>query len=155
MSTEVAGIIGALDTFYEAIDLYLAPQTIIIGARVKIIDTVPETEVFASALTCTTSGTTFDNLAGAIVIRHRAAQIGGRYRGRKYLGPLDEAATASNGRLLETACSSAVAVALSNLAAFSTNGVEFGVWSEKFSQFTPTPITSVNPTLGIQRRRLT
>lgn len=152
--TEVNGILGALDAFYEAIDAYLAPAIITIGSRVTTVDQTPNEEIFASALTCTTSGSGSDLLAGCIVANWRGAQVGARYRGRVYLGPLDTDAINSNGRTVAATPSGIVLTALSTLGQFSTNGVEHGTWSRTYNVFTPSAVYGVNPIAGIQRRRL-
>lgn len=153
-ATEVSGILTALDTFYEAIDANLAPATWTIGSRVVTVDQSPNEEIFASALTCVTSGATNGFLGACAVVSHRGAAVGARYRGRKYIGPLTAAALASNGRELSSGTLSTISTAFTTLGGFTTNGVEFGVWSEKFSQFTPSTVFAVRTQLGTQRRRV-
>lgn len=154
VSTEIAAVISALDTFYEAIDANLAPATITIGTRVATVDKNPNEEVPHSSLTTVTSGASTGMLAASAVIGHRAALIGGRYRGRKYIGPLTSGSIQSNGRLLDATFRSSLLSALTTLGTTTTAGIEMGVWSRKFSSFTPSTVFSVAETLGVQRRRL-
>ena len=154
VSTEVAGILTAIDTFYETIDSYLAPQTFTIGSRVLTVDQSPNEEIFASALTCVTSGAATQVLSACAVVTYRGAPIGPRYRGRNFLGPLDNDAIATGGRLLDTTFRNTLITAMTTLGTTATNGVEFGIWSNKFQTFEPATVFSANPVLGTQRRRL-
>lgn len=154
VATEVAGILTAIDTFYEAIKQYLAPQTYTIGSRVLTVDQSPNEEVFASALTCVTTGAATQVLSACAVANYRGAAIGPRYRGRNFIGPLDNDAIATGGRLVDTTFRTALIAALTTMGGTTTNGVQFGIWSNKFSTFEPATVFGCNTVLGTQRRRL-
>lgn len=154
VGTEVAAIVTALDTFYEALDARLLTQTWTIPTRVVTVDKNPNVEIGASGTTATNTGTGGVVLAASAVCSYRGAFVGRRYRGRKYVGPLSSTAVASNGRELESAARADFLAALVALGTTTTAGIEFGVWSRKFSQFTPCTVFAVDNTLGIQRRRV-
>jgi hypothetical protein len=154
VGTEVAAIVSALDTFYEALDNYLQAQTWTIPTRVVTVDKNPNQEIGASGTTAANVAAGGPILAGCAVASYRGVFVGRRYRGRKYLGPLASASVQSNGRLLVTGARDAILAALVALGTDDTAGIEFGVWSRKFTSFTPATVFTCDPVIGIQRRRM-
>ena len=153
-TTEVNGIIGALDAFYEAVKTYLYGMTLTTGARVVTVDQNPNRLIPSTPLTCTPSGGTPAPFQAAVVCGLYATEIGPRYRGRFYLGPLLVGAIGTTGTAPSAAATTTIQTALTTLAAFSTNGVQMVVWSRKFQTYEEVATAVVSQTLGTQRRRL-
>lgn len=152
--TEANACITALDAFYESIKAYLIAGTITAGSRVLTEGLTPNVEIGATSLTTVTTGSGMDILAQCVVAKLRSANVGGRYHGRKYLGPLASLGVDSDGKTINSSCRTDVISGLTTLMGFSTAGVDLGVYSRTFNTFTPTTIVSANTIVGIQRRRL-
>lgn len=154
-AAEIATCISALDTFYEAIKHLLVAGTISIGDRVVTVDQDPNQELAATPASVATTGTPAAVLSAAMVVSLRGANIGGRYRGRKFLGPLDEDLVASDGANWDPAAVAAVSSALTTLVGTSANSVQLGTWSKTYSIFTAATASAVRGAIKTQRRRLT
>lgn len=152
--TELTGIIGALDAFYEAIKAEIQVSTITVEGLARTVDKNPNTYIGGSGLTTTATGVAGNNLASSAVLALKSNTVGGSRRGRKYIGPLDANSVDATGRQVATATITAIVNAATTLMGFTTNGVELGVWSRKFSVFTPVTTVGVSSQLGTQRRRL-
>lgn len=153
--TELTGIIGALDAFYEAIKAELQAGIITVEGLARTVDQNPNEYISGSGLTTLTTGSGASVLSACAVLSLKSNTVGGSRRGRKYLGPLDTAAVATNGADVATSTISTILTAATTLMGFTTNGVELGVWSRKFQTFTPVSAVGVATGLGTQRRRLT
>lgn len=153
--TEVNAAITALDTFYGAIAAHLQSGIYTVEGLVRTVDQNPNEYISGSGLTTTASGTAGANLAGCAVLALKSAVVGGSRRGRKYLGPLPAGSLNSDGRTLTSTAISVIVSAATTLMGTTTSGIELGVWSRKFSIFTPVTAVGVQQVVGIQRRRLT
>lgn len=152
---EVQGIQTALDTFYTALASRIQTGVITINALVRSVDKVNNVYVTGTQQTASTSGTAGAPLSTSACLSLKSNLVGGSRRGRKYLGPLTAAAVNSDGRTIASAVSSDIVAAAAALMAFTTNGVQLGVWSRTANVFTPVTAVSCNPVVATQRRRLT
>lgn len=152
--TEANACITALDAFYESIKAYLIAGIITSGSRVTTEGLTPNVEIGASSLTCTTTGSGMDILAQCVVAKLRSVNIGQRYHGRKYLGPLASIGVDADGRTIAGACRTDVISGLTTLMGVSASGIDLGVYSKTYNIFTPVTVVSANTIVGIQRRRL-
>lgn len=154
-AAEIATCIGAMDSFYEAIKAYLSAGTLTIGERVVTVDQNPNQELASTPATVSTTGGAPTVLSAALLVGMRGASIGGRYRGRKFLGPLDEDLISSDGTSIDPAVVAATATAWATLVGTTTNSVAFGTWSKTYGIFTAATASVVRGAVKTQRRRLT
>jgi hypothetical protein len=152
--TETNEAIDALDTFYTAIQGMLAPQTFNIGFRVITEDQTPNVIIPAQSEVATGTGTAQSLLAASAVLGLTSGIVGGSNRGRKYIGPLDQAATQSDGRSLNATDRTTLLSAAANLLTPTASGSVLGIWSRKNSAFTVATGVTCGTILGVQRRRM-
>lgn len=153
--TEANAAITALDAFYESIKAYLIAGTITAGSRVTTEQLTPNVEVGSSGLTTVTTGSGMDTLCQAVVCKLRSVNIGQRYHGRKFVGPLASLGLSSDGRTIDPTCKTDVISALTTLMGASASGIDLVVYSRTHNVVTPVTVVGVNNIVGIQRRRLT
>lgn len=153
--TEAQNAVDALDTFYTAIAGELANGIVwTIGSRVVTVDQNPNLVIGVVTGSATGTGTNTNILSAAAVLNLGSNIVGGAHRGRVYLGPLDSAATNSNGRQIASSTQTAITAAAGTLMATTTGGIQLAVWSRKNLQATAVSSVSTRLTIGSQRRRL-
>lgn len=151
---EANACITALDAFYEYIKAYLIAGTITAGSRVTTEGLTPNVEIGASGLTTVTTGAGMDILAQCVVGKLRSPNIGQRYQGRKYLGPLASIGVDTDGRTINSSCRTDVIAGLTTLMGVTASGIDLVNYSKTYGIATPVTIVSANTLVGIQRRRL-
>lgn len=154
LATEVSAVLTALDTFYEAVKQHLQMGTITSGSRMVTVDQNPNLEIPRTPLTCASTGVGQEVLTACVVCSHKAQALGGRYRGRQYIGPLDTGVVNTDGRTLQTTPANDFSSALATLFGTTAAGIAFGTWSRKYNSFSASTVTEVRGTIGTQRRRL-
>lgn len=152
--TEINEILVKLDTFYTALATWLRSQTFTIGARVVSEDQTNNFIVIPTVQTASMSGTGGEVLSACAVLSISSDLVGGTHRGRKYLGPLEDAAVQSDGRSLNSTLRSDINTAAAALLTPTASGSVLGVWSRKNSSFTLATGVSCSAIAGTQRRRM-
>lgn len=152
--TEAQGAVDALEDFYDAIKTYLVAGVLTIGDRVVTVDQTPNTVIAATSRSVTTSGATTTALSVAPVLKLITPFVGPRYRGRVFLGPVEDAFLNSDGRTLGNtprtlAISSAVTHLLTNLTT-----ADLVVYSRKFNTAQTVTGFGMDTIAGTQRRRM-
>ena len=153
-ATEVIAAITAVQDFYEAVDAYLRMGTITIGARVVTVDQTPNQIIPATPASVISTGSTPTTLSASVVCSYRGVNLGARYRGRIYLGPIELDQQSTDGATWDNTFIGVVSAAWADLIEVSANSIEFGVWSKRYNAFTPAVASSVSTAIGTQRRRL-
>lgn len=152
--TEANAFVNALDAFYTAIASLLVAGTIQIGNRVTTASLDPNQVIGATAQIAATTGVVSSAVQAAIVCSLQGTNIGPRYRGRIYLGPLDDSAIQSDGFSVNTGAQTTIATALSTLRTSGGSNYTLGIYSRKYNTFEPMTLGAVRGTIGTQRRRV-
>lgn len=152
---EADEVVDKLDTFYTALATMLTSATWTIGSRVVTVDKNPNQVVGATSETSTSSASGTSSLAMCAVLHFSGANIGPRYRGRVYLGPLSASALNSDGRTIASANKATITSAATTLMGVGALGTQLVVWSRKWSAATIVTTIGVTNVAGVQRKRLT
>lgn len=152
--TEVNVCINALDTFYTAIQATLAAQTFTIGRRVTTVDLDPNRIIAGTPQTAASATANWAPFQACGVVQLLTSTVGGSFRGRKYIGPLERGQIAATATDLVSTAISTWQGALNTLVATSGSGVQLVIWSRKNQVSTPVESGVVRTRLGTQRRRL-
>lgn len=153
--TEAGAAVTALAAFYNAIKANLFAQTFTIGNRIVTVDQATNTQVFAAPLTVVTTGATTAPLSTAVVASLKSTNVGPRYRGRVYLGPVTPSVINGDGRTINAGITSTWNTALTTLVGTVASGIQLVIYSRKFNTSIPVIGANVSPIAGVMRKRLT
>lgn len=151
---EADEVVDKLDTFYTALNTIMTAATWTIGRRVTTVDLNPNQVVGATSETSTSSASGTTSVAMAAVLHFSGANIGPRYRGRVYLGPMAPSVLNSDGRTIASSARSTITTAATTLMGVGALGTQLVVWSRKFNTATTVTTIGVTDVAGVQRRRL-
>jgi len=154
LDDEVGEVLDAIKAFYDALATWLVTQTWTIGERVVTVDLNPNQIAASAARTSTSSGTGEEGLSLAGVLQLKTYTVGGSFRGRKYIGPLEDGVVATGGRQIGSTTRAAIISAATSLLTPTAAGCQLVIWSKTLEQATTVAGVSCASVLGSVRRRL-
>jgi len=154
LDDEVGEVLDALKGFYDGLATWLVAQTWTIGERVVTVDLSPNLVSAAAPRTSTSTGTGEEALSVAGVLQLKTYVVGGSFRGRKYIGPLEDGVVATGGRQIGSTTRAAIITEASDLLIPTAAGCQLVIWSKTLNQATTVAGVSCASVLGSVRKRL-